>query len=101
MLVAEELAGAAETRLHLVDDQQGLVLSAEFLRFLPVLGRRHVDALALNGFDDECGDVSSPQLSAERGDVAEGDRAAAGKKLAKALRKSAPPLRARAPVLSP
>ena len=71
VLVAEELARSAEPRLHLVDDQQRLVPPAEFLRFLPVLGRRHVDALPLNRLDDECRHVSLPQLGAQGRDIPE------------------------------
>ena len=85
MLETEELARPPETGLHLVEHQQRLVPSAEFLRLLPVLGRRHVHALALNGFDNERRDVSPPQLSAQGLDVAEGDRAASGQQLAEAL----------------
>ena len=85
MLEAEELARAAEARLHLVDDQQGPVLPAQLLSFLPVLGWRHVNALALDGLDDESGDVPPLQLSAQGLDVGEGDGLAARQEFAETL----------------
>ena len=85
VLVAEELAGAAEPGLHLVDHQQRLVLAAQRLRLVPVLRRRLVDALALDRLDDEGGDVAPHQRLVQRVDVAERHRLAAGQQLPETL----------------
>ncbi len=77
----------AESGLHLVDHQQRLVPPAQLLRLLPVLGRGHVDALALDGLDDESGDVPSPQLCAQGRDVAEGHGSRTRQEVAEPLAK--------------
>ena len=85
MLVAEETSRAGESRLHLVDNQQRLVPPTQLLRFLPVLGRRHVDALPLDRLDDEGRHIPSPQLGAEGLDVPEGHGSGARQQVAETL----------------
>ena len=79
VLVREELSRAAETGLHLVDHEQGLVAVAQLLGRVPVVGRRHVNAFALDWLDDERGRRALGELSLQRVDVAEGHRDAVGK----------------------
>ena len=57
VLVGEELARPPHAGLHLVDGQQRLVLAAQLLGRRPELVGRQVDALALDGLDDEGGHV--------------------------------------------
>ena len=73
MLVRPELARAAESRLHLVDHEQGPVLAAQLRRSRPVLVRGQVHALSLDDLEHERGDIVAPQLSLERLDLAEGN----------------------------
>jgi hypothetical protein len=73
VLVREEAAGAPEARHHLVDAEERPVAPAKLLRSLEVAVRRQVDALALQGLDEEERDVLAPQLLLERVEVAERD----------------------------
>ena len=58
MLDGEELAGAAEARLHLVHEEEDSVVVQDLLDLLEVAWRwRHDPALAHDGFRDEGGDV--------------------------------------------
>ena len=102
VLETEELAGPPEARLHLVEHQQRFVLAAELLGLSPVLRRGHVDALALNWFDDERGHVPFLQLLAQSSEISRrGRHQMPGSNAPKPSRNSAPPLSESAPVLSP
>ena len=58
MLVRPPLAGETEARLHLVEDEEGLVLVGEAPKLPEELGTEViVAALALDGLDDDRGDV--------------------------------------------
>ena len=85
MLVAEEFPRAGESRLDLVDNQQRLVPPTELLHLLPVVGRRHVDALPLDRLHDECRHVPPPQLGAEGCDIPEGHGSGARQQVAETL----------------
>ena len=71
MLAGDEAAGAAETGLDLVGDEQRAVLAAEPLRLLQVAVVRQVDALSLDRFEDEGGDVAGLQRALQGDDVVE------------------------------
>ena len=62
--------------------------------------RRHVHALALDGLDDEGGDVSAAEFGGEGVEVAEGD-GVSGSSGSKPRRNSAEPLMDSDPVVSP
>ena len=85
VFVAEEFPRAAESRLDLVDDQQRLVPPTELLHLLPVVGRRHVDALPLNRLHDECRHVPPPHLGAQGRDIPEGHGGGARQQVAETL----------------
>ena len=78
MLEREQLAGAAEAGLHLVDAEERPVPAAERLRALEVAGRRQVHALPLDRLDEEERDVLAAQLPLERVEVAERHAVEAG-----------------------
>ena len=85
VLVGEEVAGAAEPALHLVGDQQRLVLVQQFLRAAQESRRRDGDALALDRLDQEAGDVAARAARARSAaQVAERDRGV-GQQRAEAL----------------
>ena len=73
VLVAEEPARPAQAGLDLVHDEEGLVPPAQLLDRVPVVVGGEVDALALDGFDDEGGHVAGAELPGQRVDVAERD----------------------------
>jgi hypothetical protein len=100
VLVGEELAGAAEPALHLVADEQRAVLVQQRGRRGQEAVRRHVHALALDGLDDQRGDVALAQLGLERVQVAERD-GESGSSGAKPRRNSAEPFTDSEPVVSP
>lgn len=75
-LVGEHGAGAAEARLHLVD-QEGACASTELLRVTEVVARgRDHPAFALDGLDEEGGNLLRFELFLQGGEVAEGDSVA-------------------------
>ena len=73
VLEREELAGAPEAGLHLVDAEERPVAAAQLLRALEVARRRQEDAVADDRLDDEERDVLGAQLGLERVEVAERD----------------------------
>lgn len=73
VLVRVEVAGPAEAGLHLVGDEQGLVLVQQLLRRPQEAGRRGVDALALDRLDDQCRHVAALQLAPQGVEIAERD----------------------------
>ena len=75
----KKVPAAPHAGLHLVEDHEGLVPAAQRLRLEPELVGRQVDALALDGLDDEGGDVAPPELAGQGGGVAEGDHVGARK----------------------
>jgi hypothetical protein len=76
VLDREEAAGAAEASLDLVGNEQRAVFLAERRRARQELVGRHVDALALDGLDDEGGDLARRQRLFEGCEIVEGDRGA-------------------------
>ncbi len=90
VLEAEELPGSPESGLHLIEHEERSVRSAELLSLSPVLRRGHVDALALDGLDDEGGDVAVLQRTAQGLEVAEGYGLGAGEELTEALTEFGP-----------
>ena len=71
MLEGEELAGAAEPGLHLVDGKERAVSPAELLRAFEIAGRREVHSLSLHGLDEKERDVLGPERTFECVEVAE------------------------------
>ena len=65
MLEGVELASSANARLHFVADQQRAGFVDDRLHLQPAFGVKLVDALTLNGFDDECGDVAPKKFPAQ------------------------------------
>src|SRR5438445_6498815 len=58
MIAGPPLPRASHSRLHFVHDEHDAVLSADALQFLQEeLRRGHVPAFALDGLDDDAGDV--------------------------------------------
>ena len=84
VLVAEPLAGAAHAGLDLVDDEAGADLVGDGAQVAHELGGRHDEAaLALDGLDDDGGDVVAVDLGAQHAaDVVErvGGRVLAGRR---------------------
>ena len=101
VLVAEELAGPPQPGLDLVHHEERPVAAAQLLDGAPVLVGGHVDALALDGLDDEGGHVAAAQLAGQGVDVAEGHHVVSGRSGPKPSRNSLPPLSDSAPVVSP
>ena len=67
MFNAEHLAGARETGLHLVGDQQDAVRVADRPQFPEQVGGRRMEpALALHGFDDDRGDIVRANIGTEQ-----------------------------------
>ena len=64
VLECEELAGAPEARLDLVDAEERAVAAAERLRALEISVGRQVDALPLHRLDEEDRDVLAAKLRA-------------------------------------
>jgi hypothetical protein len=75
----QEFAGAAHAGLHFVVNEQRAVFAAKLLRLEQIAGGGHVDALALDRFDDERGDVALAQFGFQRGQVVERDHPAIGR----------------------
>ena len=73
VLQGEQLPGAPEARLHLVDAEERPVAPAELLRALEVAGLGQVDAVALHRLDDEERDVLAAQLGLEPLEIVERD----------------------------
>ena len=73
MLVGEELPGAAEPGLHLVDREQRAIAAAELLRGGEVAVGREVDAVTLDRLDEKERDVLAAKLVLERVEIVEGD----------------------------
>ncbi len=73
MLQREQLPGAPEARLHLVDAEERPVPAAQLLRALEVAGLGQMDAVALHRLDDEERDVLAAQLRLERLEIVERD----------------------------
>src|SRR6478672_4231684 len=71
MLEGKQLPRPAEARLHLVDGEERPVAPAKLLDVFEIAVRRQVDALALNGLDEEQRDVFAVQLPLEGLQVAE------------------------------
>src|SRR5205807_7176207 len=67
VLEGQEPAGAPETGLNLVDDQQRAVAPAQLLGAGQIALGGDVDALALDRLDDAPGHVSAPELTLEVG----------------------------------
>ncbi len=86
MLVGEQLAGATETRLDLVDAEERAVAPAERLCALEISGGSDVHALALHRLDEEHGDVLAAELLLERVEIAERNLLEAGQQWPEALR---------------
>ena len=78
VLEREELAGAPEARLHLVDAEERAVAAAQLLRALQIARGRQEDAVADDGLDDEERHVLGAQRGLERVEVAERDAREAG-----------------------
>ena len=86
VLEREERAGAAEAGLHLVDREERAVVVTQLGRGAEVAVGRDEHALALDRLDDERGDVARLGSSrAQRVEVAERHRRAAGEQLAEAI----------------
>ncbi len=85
MFKGKPLAGATQAGLYLVADEERAVLAAERLRAVVVIVPGELDALALDQFDDERGDVALLQLKLKFRQVAHGDRFAAGNERTEAL----------------
>ena len=75
VLEGEQLPGAPEARLHLVDREERRVAAAELLRRREVAVRGQMHALALHRLDEEDGDVLA---GAARSPARRGRRAAPG-----------------------
>ena len=73
MLERQELAGAAERGLHLVDAEERAVAATQLLGTLEIARRRQRDAVADHGLDDEQRHVLGAQGGLERVQVAEQD----------------------------
>src|SRR5215217_2763422 len=71
MLDGKKAAGAAKTALNLVGDEQRAVLAAEFESPGEIIVVRKDDALALDGFDDETGDLPRPEDTFQCRDIVE------------------------------
>jgi hypothetical protein len=85
VLAGEQAAGAAEAGLHLVGDQQHVVLAADFgAAGEPAGGRDHDAAFALDGFEQEGRGVGGDGCLEGRG-VAVGDAAEARREGAEAV----------------
>ncbi len=74
---------------------------AELLGGGPVLGWRAVDALALDGLDDERGDIAGAQLLLQGVEISEGNGDSLRQQRPEAAPEFSPPFSARAPVVSP
>ena len=85
MLEREETAGAADTGLHLVADEERAGRAAGGLRSLEVAGRRQVHALALDRLYDERRHIATVQLAPQRLNVAERDSHAIVQKRAESV----------------
>ncbi len=86
VLQREHSPGPPEARLHLVHAEERPVAAAELLRALEVAVRRQVDALSLDGLDEEERDVLGGQLQLERREVAPRDLLEAGQQRPEARR---------------
>lgn len=78
MLPREEPPGAAEPGLYFIEHQQRVCPAAQDLCLGKVPVGGHVHALALHRLDEEGGHVAAIQLPAQRVQVGERDRIAAG-----------------------
>ena len=77
LLPREEAAGAADARLHLVEDQQRAVLVRERARLCEELGRERMDAaFALHRLEQDRGRVRPDVLEPERAPGTSGSNAA-------------------------
>ncbi len=85
MLEGEPFAGATQAGLHFVADKKRAVLAAEGLSAIVVIVPREFDALALDEFDDEGGDVALFQFVFELGDIAHRHGLATGDEWAEAF----------------
>ena len=74
----EEAAGPPEPGLDFVGDEQRPIFPAKFVGGSEIIGRGHVDALALDRLDAERGDVALFQRALEREKIVEGDFDVAG-----------------------
>ena len=98
MLVRPHLAGAAEARLDLVDDEQGPVRPAQLGSCRPVVLRGEIHALSLDDLDDERGHVPTAQLAIERLDLPEGHLVASGQQRAEPFPEFLPAVEGQRPV---
>ncbi len=71
VLVGVEVPGPPEARLHLVRDEQRLVPVQQLLRGTQISGWGLVHALALDGLDDQPGDIPLLQLPGQSVQVTE------------------------------
>ncbi len=71
VLEREEAPGPSQARLHLIADEQRVVLATRCLGGGEVALRRDVHALSLNRLDDERGDVLARELGPQRVAIAE------------------------------
>ena len=76
VLDREKSSGAAEPGLDFVGDQQGSIAPAQCRRPRQKFVGGHVDALALDGLDNEGGNLSRRQRLFQRGEIIEGYRSA-------------------------
>src|SRR3954451_9345458 len=74
----KKTAGASQSGLNLIGNEQGAVAAAKLRDALEVIVRRYIDAFALDRFDDEGRNVARAQCFFERGKIVEGDADAVG-----------------------
>ena len=78
VLEREELAGATQSGLHLVENEERAVTGARPLRRKQVIVVSDEDPLALDRLEHEGGDVTLLELAIEGREITTGDRVAAG-----------------------
>jgi len=77
MLEAEPFAGPAEPALDLVGNEEGAMLAAEGLDLDEEIAGGIFDAFALDGLEDDGGDVAAGEEGFDAGKIADGDAMAA------------------------
>src|SRR4029078_7303571 len=66
---AEHFAGATESGLDLIDNEEGAIFATDLLGFYEKIALRILDTFALDRLDDEGGDIAFGQFLFECGQV--------------------------------